>query len=127
MIPDPGPIQNLTEPVSPGDEFTATVTSPAPGSYELSIADHTQGWSRRLPETEAGATNSSAEAIVEAPTDALPHFGAVSFRGVDVNGRELAAATPDQWNVIDAQGTREDRTSPIGSDGASFHVRCFTR
>src|SRR2546429_6028321 len=64
----PGAGVNFTNPVSPGDKFTGTVTSQGNDKFQLVLKDITQGWTQTINATAAGADLSSAEAIAEAPS-----------------------------------------------------------
>ena len=107
----PGAGVNFTNPVSPGDTFTGTVTSQGSGKFQLVLKDTTQGWTQTINATEAGADLSSAEAIVEAPSSTgssgssnvlpLTDFGSVGFTGVTVNGTSMDTLNPVQITMPD--------------------------
>jgi Peptidase A4 family len=120
----PGAGVNFTNPVSPGDKFTGTVTSQGDGAFQLVLKDTTQNWTQTINATEAGADLSSAEAIVEAPSSTsgssssvlpLTNFGSVAFTGVTVNGKSMDTLNPVQITMPDTS------VSDISSDG-SFSV-----
>src|SRR5439155_12851057 len=48
----PGAGVNFTNPVSPGDAFTGTVTSQGGGTFQLVLKDTTQNWTQTLNATE---------------------------------------------------------------------------
>ena len=96
----PGPSENYSNVVRPGDHFNAAVAHLSGDNFELYIADTTQHWSHTIKAT-LGQTPalSSAEAIVEAPcctsdggTLPLADFGTVSFNGAQANGSALGNA-----------------------------------
>jgi hypothetical protein len=99
----PGAAVNFTNPVSPGDQFTGTVTYTAPSTFNLVIKDNTKGWTQSVSATLAGAARSSAEAIAEAPCCTagggilpLTDFGTVSFNSARANGRSMATYNPTE-------------------------------
>jgi hypothetical protein len=78
-------------PVSAKDKITATVVRTGTSTYRLDISDRTNGWSKSVTKT-LSAMHSSAEAIIESPTDSYSDIpGGVQFTGVKVNGTNLAA------------------------------------
>jgi len=121
----PGAGVNFTNPVSPGDVFTGTVTSQGNGNFQLVLKDTTQNWTQTINATEAGADLSSAEAIVEAPSSTsdsgsssvlpLTNFGSVGFTGVTVNGKSMDTLNPVRITMPDTS------VSDMASDG-SFSV-----
>jgi Peptidase A4 family len=62
----PGPSEDYSNTVRPGDSFTASVTYSAK-EFTLTISDTTQGWTQTKTLSNSRATRSSAEVIVEAP------------------------------------------------------------
>ncbi len=119
----PGAGVNFTNPVSPGDKFTGTVTSQGNDEFRLVLEDITQGWTQTINATQAGADLSSAEAIAEAPSNTssgssvlpLTNFGSVNFTGVTVNGTSLDTLDPVQISMPDTS------VAGMASDG-SFSV-----
>jgi len=92
-----------TNPVSPGDRFSASVTYQAPSTYNLVLTDTSKGWSKSVSATLASAARSSAEVIAEAPCCTynggilpLTNFGTVSFTSSAVNGRSMALTHPTE-------------------------------
>ena len=109
------------EPVSAGDKITATVTrtGTGTGTYQLVISDITQGWTKTATKS-LSAKHSSAEAIIESPTDSYPAIdGGVHFTGVEFNGTALAATSPSALDADD-QAAHTWSPSPIASDGTDF-------
>jgi Peptidase A4 family len=99
----PGAAVNFTNPVSPGDQFTGTVTYTAPSTFNLVLKDNTKRWTQSVSVTLAGAARSSAEAIAEATCCTagggilpLTDFGTVSFNSATANGRSIATYNPTE-------------------------------
>ena len=119
----PGAGVNFTNPVSPGDKLTGTVTSPGTDTFRLVLKDITQGWTQTVNATASGADLSSAEAIAEAPSGTsgnasvlpLTNFGSVGFTGVTANGKSMDTLDPVQITMPDTSVT--DMAS-----GGSFSV-----
>jgi len=85
--------------VDPGDELSASVTYDGSNEFTLKISDATQGWTKSVKKSLAGAARSSAEVLVEAPPAAsgplpLADFGSVSFTGAMVNSAGLCDSDP---------------------------------
>lgn len=81
------PLDTTNYPVHAGDAMSASVTAAA-GQWTLNIADATQNWAFSIPETFAGASQASAEWVIEAPTQcvgstctltSLSNFGTTTF------------------------------------------------
>ena len=105
-------------PVRAGDSFTATVTRSG-NSYKLDISDTTAGWSKTTTQS-LNAQHSTAEAIIESPTDSYPSInGGISFSGVKFDGRNLGNTNPRGLNADD-RGSGTYSPGAIGSDGQSF-------
>ena len=83
----------LTGKVVAGDSFTGSVTTTGNGSYKITLADNTQGWTFSTTQS-LRAQNVSAEAIIESPTQSYPTFTATSFSGITVNGSLLSSYNP---------------------------------
>lgn len=115
----PEPAVYYSDPVDAGDHITATVTRTGANTYRLVISDTTKGWSETITKT-LNSQHSSAEAIIESPTDSYPNIpGGVTFTGVKFDGVDLADTNP---SALDA----DDRSiytwspSPIAADGTDF-------
>src|SRR4051812_16770615 len=54
---------NLSNPVTPGDAFTASVTTDGVGRFTLTISDTSQGWTFRTTQRLKSAALASAEVI----------------------------------------------------------------
>jgi hypothetical protein len=125
----PGPSENYSNTVKPGDHITASVVYDGGEDFTLNIADTTQGWShsneQSLGETPA---LSSAEVIVEAPCCTangdilnLTDFGTVSFTGATANGEAIGTSgfDPEQVEMFDSTGRAEDMCTAL-TDGEDF-------
>jgi peptidase A4-like protein len=84
----PGASSDYSDPVSPGDHFSASVTYTGSNQFVLVLSDTTKGWTQTQTQTLAGAARSSAEVIAEAPCCTarggilpLTNFGTVNFTG----------------------------------------------
>lgn len=82
-----------SNPASIGDRFTASVQYLGNNSYQLSLTDHTKGWTQSVTKS-IPAQNASAEAIIEAPGGfpGIPH--GVTFVNVTVDGQPLGTYNP---------------------------------
>jgi hypothetical protein len=114
----PGTAVNFTNPVSPGDQFTGTVTYTAPSTFNLVLKDVTKGWTQSVSSTLANAARSSAEVIAEAPCCTagggilpLTDFGTASFNAATANGRSMATYNPTEIVMPDTY------VSPMNSAG----------
>jgi len=97
----PGTSVNFTNPVRPGDHFTASVSYQGSNQFQITLADTTQDWTQSVTKTVAGAARSSAEVITEAPSSGsstlpLTDFGTVGFTGVTVNDAGLCTTSPTE-------------------------------
>ena len=78
--------------VAPGDQISASV-SRSGTSYTLTLSDNSQGWTQTTTQS-LGASNASAEVIMESPTGAYPNFGSVNFSGASIDGSPLGDNSP---------------------------------
>jgi len=114
---------NFTNPVSPGDSFTASVTFSGTATYTLVLKDTTKGWTQTITKNQSGLARSSAEVITEAPSSSsgvlpLANFGTISYSASAANGTSLASQSPTEIIMIDSSNRDKDSTSAIGSAGA---------
>ncbi|HMG61493.1 MAG TPA: G1 family glutamic endopeptidase [Streptosporangiaceae bacterium] len=114
---------NFTNPVSPGDSFTASVTFSGTATYTLVLKDTTKGWTQTITKNQSGLARSSAEVITEAPSSSsgvlpLANFGTISYSASAANGTSLASQSPTEIIMIDSSNRDKDSTSAIGSGGA---------
>ena len=118
----PGPSENYSNVVRPGDHFNAAVAHLSGDRFELYIADTTQHWSHYV-EATLGQTPSlsSAEVIVEAPcctsgggTLPLADFGSASFTLAKANGSAIGSARGLTHIVmVGNHGLAKDSISPL--------------
>jgi hypothetical protein len=114
---------NFTNPVSPGDHFTGSVTYNGGSSFTLKLSDTTKGWTQTVNKSLSNASRASAEVIVEAPssvTGVLPlaDFGTVNFSGSTVDGSQLSSSNPTEITMVSGNGSAEDSISSL--NGGSF-------
>ena len=114
---------NFSNPVSPGDSFTASVTFSGTETYTLVLKDLTKGWTQTITKNQSGLDRSSAEVITEAPSSEsgvlpLADFHTISYSASAANGTSLAAQSPTEIIMIDNSNRDKDSTSAIGSGGA---------
>ena len=84
---------NFSNPVIPGDQMTASVTSNGSGGFTLKISDGMK-WSQTVNARLKSAKLKSAEVIAEAPSSSggvlpLANFGSVKFTNATANGTSL--------------------------------------
>lgn len=104
----------FANPIQPGDSISAGVTFNGGSSYTLTLSDTTQGWQHTVHASLAGALRSSAEAVVEDPSDVV--FTPIHFTGVTVDGSALGSLDP----VKITGGDDRIVVSPVS--GSSFSV-----
>jgi hypothetical protein len=99
----PGAAVNFTNPVSPGDKFSGSVTYTAPSTFNLVLTDATKRWTQRVSGTLSNPALSSAEVIAEAPCCTfnggilpLTSFGTASFTAATADGRSLSTYKPTE-------------------------------
>jgi hypothetical protein len=112
---------NFTNPVSPGDHMSASVTVSGT-SYTLVLTDSTQNWTQTIHKSQSGLSNSSAEVITEAPSSGsgvlpLADFGTVNYTGASDNGSSMGSQSPTQ---IIMAGSNGDKDSTSAISGGSF-------
>ncbi len=109
--------------VRPGDSISESVTY-ASGSFTLTIADSTRGWSHSVTKKLRSAKRSSAEVIAEAPYSGgvlpLADFGTVSFANSKVDGSTLSGFNPVGIDMVSSSGTPEATVSSLS--GGSFSI-----
>ncbi|HTT53586.1 MAG TPA: G1 family glutamic endopeptidase [Streptosporangiaceae bacterium] len=117
---------NFSNPVRPGDRFSGAVTYNGGSSYTLVLQDLTKGWKHTVSATLAGAANSSAEVIAEAPCCTasggilpLAHFSPVTFTSATVDGSAIGSFSPAQIVMVDGSGRAKDSVSGLRG-GSSF-------
>jgi hypothetical protein len=116
---------NYSNPVSPGDQFTASVTTNGSGSFTLTLSDTTKGWTRTTSARLKSAKLASAEVIAEAPSSSggvlpLADFGTVNFSNSTANGTAFGSLSGlDRINMVSGSTTKAS-TSTIS--GGNFSV-----
>ncbi|MDI5961704.1 G1 family endopeptidase [Streptomyces sp. SL13] len=113
--------------VAPGDQLTATVTDNGDGTFTMTLADSTQGWTKTT--THAGSSgyqDSSAEVIAEATSVGgsianLSNFGSVNFTGSTANGSSLSGASPEKITMQNSD-SGDVMASPGTLSGGDFGV-----
>lgn len=99
----------INEPVAPGDSMSATVTEGSPGSWTISIEDHTQSWIYTNTFFYSISAQ-TAEWIQEAPTvngaqSTLADFGSTTFSSLGINGSDPSAVGLTDVDLTDEFGT----------------------
>ena len=110
--------------VEPGDHLTASVTDNGDGTFNMTLSDSTQGWTKTTDHAgSSGYQNSSAEVIAEATSvggsiAALSNFGSVSFTGSTANGSPLAGDEITMQN----SDSGDVMAQPGANNGGNFGV-----
>ena len=117
---------NLSQPVSPKDNLTATVTTDGRGGFTLTISDTTKGWTNTTTARLKSAKLASAEVIAEAPSSSggvlpLANFGTVNFSGAKANGATLTSSTPG-IDPITMQSGSTVKAQPSSISNGAFGV-----
>jgi hypothetical protein len=113
--------------VSPGDQIHIQVTRKSSTVYTVSMTDSTANWSfaydATMPSGYAGQ-DASAEAIAEAPTNAvtgkqipLATFGSAAFRDNAINGKANAYTASDRTHMRPDGKTEATQVSALDSKG----------
>ena len=113
---------NYSNTVMAGDAMSASVVHGASGSFQLTLTDHTRGWSQTTTARLKSAKLGSAEVIAEAPSSSggvlpLADFQQVGFSAASVNGSLLTSGTPglDPITMATTSGTVKAKPSAIRS------------
>jgi hypothetical protein len=118
---------NFSNPVSPGDHFTGSVTFTGSGHFTLVLKDTTKGWSHTIKKTLASAKRASAEVIAEAPSSSsgilpLTNFGTVHFSNALVDGTAIGSAGGVKITMVNGSGRAKDSVSALTSS-KNFSVK----
>lgn len=113
--------------VKPGDQLVAQVSASG-DVFTYLVEDKTQGWTVTQPVTASGAAKSSAEIILEAPSDdngnvlPLADFGTVDFTGTEADSTALSSLStaPLQLDMSTEAGVAEATSSALS--GSAFSV-----
>ncbi|HKI38540.1 MAG TPA: G1 family glutamic endopeptidase [Gemmataceae bacterium] len=134
------PSVTLSMTVKPGDSISAQVSYTSSGQFALSITDTTSGKNFSTTKAMPNAQRSSAEWVVEAPSEngilPLAYFTPVTFTSADatitgtsgkavtgaINNSTWKGAQIEQINMATQSGASEDTTSTLSSGGTSFTV-----
>jgi Peptidase A4 family len=114
----------FTDTVKAGDEMTSSVTTNGSGSFTLTLADPTQGWTKTYTKTLKSAALSSAEVIDEAigsqDIPPCPNFGSIQFTDVTANGEAFASAGTVNTTNLERSGTLLTQDGALS--GTSFGI-----
>jgi hypothetical protein len=116
---------NYSNPVKPGDAFTASVMTNGSGSFTLTLSDATQHWSHTTSARLKSAKLGSAEVIAEAPSSSggvlpLADFGTVYFSNATANGAPLGSLSGLDPITMASGGIT--KAVPNNISGGSFSV-----
>ncbi|HEX3787935.1 MAG TPA: G1 family glutamic endopeptidase [Pseudonocardiaceae bacterium] len=124
------PVNSVTpyaDRIEPGDVLYANVASTGGQSYDLYLADQTQGWVENNPVTaSSAATDASAEIVAETPGigdnayTGLPDFLTAQFTGAEMNGQPLTAGNPVGISMVRNGSTLATVSDLVG--GTDFTV-----
>jgi hypothetical protein len=117
---------NFSNPVKPGDQMSASVTTNGSGQFTLTISDGTQHWTKTVTARLKSAKLASAEVIAEAPSSSggvlpLANFGTVGFSGAKANGALLTSSTP-HIDPITMQSGSTVKARPSSISNGAFSV-----
>jgi len=117
----------FSNPVYPGDHFTASVSVNSGKYYTLVISDSTRKWSHTVKVTKSGLADSSAEVIAEAPSSTsgilpLADFHNVYFSEDHVNGRVMGDYSLTTIAMLDNSGLHKDNVSGTSDVDQKFSV-----
>jgi Peptidase A4 family len=119
----------FTETVRPGDAMSASVVANGGGSFTLTLADATQGWTKVTDQTSGTAQLGSAEIIAEAPSDGdgdgdvlpLSDFGAVNFTDALIDTHAIGSLNTTAV-TMESAGNAAEATPSAVADGDAFTV-----
>lgn len=116
----PAPAVYYRNPVRAGDKITASVTRRG-SRYTMTLTDHTQHWSRTTTRTHHTG-HSSAEVVLESPSEAYPTFGTISFGQTKVNGHAVSHYSLYRMHASSKHGT-QNHTSLVSGRHFSISYR----
>src|ERR1700678_1562675 len=117
----------FSETVQPGDAMSASVVANRGGSFTLTLADSTQGWTKVTDQTSGTAQLGSAEIIAEAPSDGngdvlpLSDFGAVTFTDALIDAHAIGTLNTAEVTMESAGNAAEATPSAVAA-GDEFTV-----
>ncbi len=114
---------NFSNPVSPGDSMSASVTFSGSTTFTLVLKDNSKGWTQTITKNQSGLARSSAEVITEAPSSSsgvlpLADFNTIHYSTSSANGTSLGSQSPTSITMVNSSGADKDSTSAITSGGA---------
>jgi hypothetical protein len=113
---------NYSNPVSPGDTLSASVTFSS-GTFTLVLTDKTQGWTQTQNKSLSSAQRFSAEVIAEAPSSGhvlpLADFGTVNFSSAVANGTAIGSLNPDEITMASGSTVKAQPSSLSGGENFS--------
>lgn len=110
----------FNEPTRAGDAMTATVVHDSGTAYTLTLADHTQNWSRTFNSSLSGAQDATAEVIMERLTDSLDDFGSMTFTSCDLDGAPFGNSSTVQYVLTNNANTVQATTGALSGDRFSM-------
>jgi len=118
-------------PVHPGDQINVSLTQTAPEVWDIVLKDVTDGQSGSATQTIPYTSDyTTAEFIEETPLSVgtsgtgltnLPNLGTVGFTQAMVNGSGAGLTTPDEMQLIDANGKVIADPSAPYAGGTAFN------
>ncbi|MBV8933623.1 MAG: hypothetical protein JOZ47_02925 [Kutzneria sp.] len=119
------PITSFSDTVRPGDQFYSKIAYQGNGVYDMVLQNKTEGWTEHItPSGAAGASNSSAEVVAEAPSagsrEPLADFGTVHFSGSMANGSTFGNANAQKVDMV--QNGTVDATPTELTGGTDFAI-----
>jgi hypothetical protein len=115
----PAPPVYINEPVSTGDDFSASVSySTVTKKFTITITDVSKSWTDTVMKKLKSAQRMSAEAVIESPNAAYPNISAVNFTDVLLNGEPLSTFAP----VKSKSGTPVTYVPGPITDGTDFTI-----
>jgi hypothetical protein len=127
----PAASQDIKQTVKAGDTINASVTYQGSNEFKLNLADPTEGWTFSTTQSASGVARSSAEVIIEAPSQVgggvlpLADFGTVDMSKSTVDGSAIGSHSPTQIYMTDSSGARLDTVSGL-SGGEDFSATYYT-
>ena len=120
-------LSSSTNPVAPGDSMNVEVAH-AGNNVTVTLQNTTRNWTFSTSHSASGLALSSAEWIMEAPTQTLTNYGTVSFSnagatdGTHTNGA-ISDFTNDKMVMVSKNGrTIRSQPSDLTSGGTAFTV-----
>lgn len=120
----PAASKDIALAVNVGDTITASVTYTAPSSYTLKLTDTKTGGTFSTTQKLAGASNSSAEWVAEAPyagnsEATLSNFGSVNFTSASTTiGAATGPIDDSAWENVSINMVTGSNSSVVASTGA---------